>query len=65
MLLVTARTGTVDSPAVAAEGKALTAQLAADAGTDGVASYWSLGDVAPLRSARRSPGVDLRPSHRQ
>ena len=51
VLLVTARTGTVDSPAVAAEGKALTAQLAAEAGTDGVASYWSLGDVAPLRSA--------------
>jgi RND superfamily putative drug exporter len=50
VLVVTARAGTVDSPAVAAEGKALTAQLAADAGTDGVASYWSLGDVAPLRS---------------
>jgi putative drug exporter of the RND superfamily len=51
VLLVTARTGNVDSAAVAAEGKALTAQLAADVGTDGVASYWSLGDVAPLRSA--------------
>jgi len=51
VLLVTARTGTVDSPAVAAEGNALTAQLAADGGTEGVASYWSLGSVAPLRSA--------------
>jgi putative drug exporter of the RND superfamily len=50
VLLVTARTGTVDSPAAAAEGNALTAQLAADAGVDGVASYWSLGSVAPLRS---------------
>ncbi|HVM68093.1 MAG TPA: MMPL family transporter, partial [Acidimicrobiales bacterium] len=50
VLLVTARTGTVDSPAVAAEGRALTAQLARMPGVDGAASYWSLGDVAPLRS---------------
>ncbi len=50
VLLVTARSGTVDSPAVAAEGKALTAKLTGAAGVEGAASYWSLGDVAPLRS---------------
>jgi len=50
VLLVTARQGTVDGPAVAAEGRALTDQLAHTAGVDGAASYWSLGDVAPLRS---------------
>jgi len=50
VLLLTARGGTVDTPAVAAEGQALTAQLAHTAGVEGAASYWSLGNVSPLRS---------------
>src|SRR5579862_5032515 len=50
VLLVTARSGGVDSPAVAAEGQALTTQLAHTAGVDGAVSYWSLGSLAPLRS---------------
>jgi RND superfamily putative drug exporter len=50
VLLVTARQGTVNSPAVAAAGIQLTNQLNHTAGVDGAASYWSLGDVPPLRS---------------
>ncbi len=50
VLVVTARSGTVDTAAVAAEGEALTAQVATTAGIDTAASYWSLGRVAPLRS---------------
>src|SRR5579863_2827043 len=50
VLLVTARSGSVDTPAVAAEGRQLTDQLNRTAGVDGAASYWSLGDVPPLRS---------------
>jgi len=50
VLLVTARSGGVDSPAVASEGRALTAQLARTPGVDGAVSYWSLGNLAPLRS---------------
>ena len=50
VLVVTATSGTVDSPQVTAEGRALTAQLAAMHGVDGATSYWSLGNVPPLRS---------------
>src|SRR5579862_4764709 len=50
VLLVTTRSGSVDTPAVAAEGRQLTDQLNRTAGVDGAASYWSLGDVPPLRS---------------
>ena len=48
--VVTAESGSVDDPAVAAVGAALTADLAAAPGTDDVASYWSLGAPPPLRS---------------
>jgi len=50
VLLVDARHGTVDSPAVAAAGVALTNRLAAEPHVANVASYWNLGRVAPLRS---------------
>jgi len=49
-LLVTAKSGRVDDPAVAAEGIALTKRLAAERGIGGAASYWTLGSVSPLRS---------------
>src|SRR5438105_5086737 len=50
-LIVTARGGgTVDDPAVAAEGRALTARLAADHQIAYAASYWTLGGAPPLRS---------------
>jgi RND superfamily putative drug exporter len=50
VLVVTAKAGTVDSPAVAAEGEALTREVAALNGVDGAASYWSMGRVPPLKS---------------
>src|SRR5258708_3410773 len=50
VLLVTARSASVDSPPVAAAGRALTARLAGSVGVTGTASYWSLGSAAPLRS---------------
>lgn len=51
ILLVTARHGSVDSSAVAAAGRALTARLAAEPHMANVMSYWSLGAVPVLRTA--------------
>ena len=50
VLVVTARGGDVDSPAVAAAGRALTAELAREADVANVASYWSENNAPPLRS---------------
>jgi RND superfamily putative drug exporter len=50
LLLVTARDGDVDAPAVAAAGTALTAELAAEDGVADVVSYWSEGNAPPLRN---------------
>ncbi len=50
LLLVTARDGDVDNPAVAAAGQALTAELAAEDGVADVVSYWSEGNAPPLRN---------------
>jgi RND superfamily putative drug exporter len=50
LLLVTARNGDVDGPAVAAAGQALTGQLASEDGVADVVSYWSEGNAPPLRS---------------
>jgi RND superfamily putative drug exporter len=50
ILLVTAKTGTVDDPAVAAQAAALTQRLAATPGISQAASYWTLGSPPPLRS---------------
>ncbi len=52
VLLVTAARGTVDSPEVAAEGRALTERLAHERDATQVGSYWTLG-AAPLRSRDR------------
>ncbi|GAA2439933.1 MMPL family transporter [Actinomadura vinacea] len=49
-LLVTARTGTVDTPRVAAAGRALTAELAARPGVGDAWSYWTRGGPGTLRS---------------
>lgn len=49
LLLVTSETGSVDDPAVADRGVALTEELAAEEGIEGVASYWSTG-APTLRS---------------
>jgi RND superfamily putative drug exporter len=50
VLLYTPRGGDVDTPAAQAAGRALTARLSAEDGVTQAASYWSLGNVAPLRS---------------
>ena len=50
VVVVTARTGSVDGPAVAAGGLALTSRLAHDPAVVEAASYWSLGRPPPLRS---------------
>ena len=50
LLLVTAKQGTVDDPAVAAAGTALTVRLAEEGVIEQAASYWSLGSPPPLRS---------------
>src|SRR5919106_5094006 len=60
LLLVTAPPGaTVDDPDVAAAGIALTEELAAEAGVTNVASYWSLGNVPPLRSGESRQAMVL------
>jgi putative drug exporter of the RND superfamily len=50
VLLVTAASGSVDDPAVAAAGTALTTQLGTHPGVSHVAGYWTLGNAPPLRS---------------
>ena len=50
VILVTAKRGTVDSPAVVAAGNALTQRLGRANGVVSSFSYWSLGKLPPLRS---------------
>jgi len=50
VLLVTAKAGTVDTPAVAAEATAVTQRLAGTAHVSQAVSYWTLGSPPPLRS---------------
>ena len=51
VLLTSSSTGSVDDPAVAADGAALTETLAGWPGVSEVESYWSLGGAPALRSA--------------
>ena len=50
VLLVTVQDGSIDDPATAAAGQALTEQLAAESSVDQAVSYWSLGNPPPLSS---------------
>jgi RND superfamily putative drug exporter len=50
LLLVEAKAGTVDSPAVAKAGAALTERLGKEPTVSFAASYWTLGTPAPLKS---------------
>jgi RND superfamily putative drug exporter len=50
ILLVTAKSGDVDDPAVVAAGTALTEELGGERHMGAVASYWSLGNAPPLKS---------------
>src|SRR4051812_12901468 len=57
VLMVKAKRGGVDDPAVAAEGAELTRQLASQPGVTQAASYWSLDNAPPLRSKDGSTGL--------
>jgi RND superfamily putative drug exporter len=59
LLLVTAKPGSVNDPAVAAEGVALTNELGAQPGVSNAVSYWTLGEAQPLRSNSGSQAVVL------
>jgi RND superfamily putative drug exporter len=59
LLLVTARDGSVDTPAVVSAGTALTRDLAARGGVAEAASYWSLGSPPGLRSRDSSQALVL------
>ncbi|HVM39922.1 MAG TPA: MMPL family transporter [Acidimicrobiia bacterium] len=50
ILLVEAREGRVDDPALQAAGTALTNRLAAEEGVAQAVSYWTLGNAPPLAS---------------
>ncbi|MFG1701756.1 MMPL family transporter [Nonomuraea sp. M3C6] len=50
IFLVTAKNGTVDDPAVEAEGRELTARIGREDGVAESASYWTRGKPATLRS---------------
>ncbi|HEY6471484.1 MAG TPA: MMPL family transporter [Acidimicrobiales bacterium] len=57
ILLVHARHGTVDGPAVAAAGRALTGLLAAQPHMANVESYWSLDSIPVLRTDGRTSAL--------
>jgi RND superfamily putative drug exporter len=59
VLLVTARSGTVDDAAVAEAGRALTEALRAEAGIQQAFSYWTLGSPPPLRSTDSTQALVL------
>jgi len=50
VVLVTARSGSVDDEAMTREGTALTKRLAKERGVDNATSYWSLAKPPPLKS---------------
>src|SRR3954451_2391927 len=52
VFLVTAKSGNVDDPAVAAAGRALTERLAKEPNIDLAVSYWTLFNAPPLKSTK-------------
>ncbi|HEX6416846.1 MAG TPA: MMPL family transporter, partial [Acidimicrobiales bacterium] len=59
VLLVDARGGDVDDPAVAAAGSDLTEALATEDAVAGASSYWTLGRAAPLRNGAGTAALVL------
>jgi RND superfamily putative drug exporter len=59
VVLVRAEEGTVDDPAVAAAGRAVSDRLAVADGMTDVVSYWSLGAAPPLRAGDGSSALVL------
>jgi RND superfamily putative drug exporter len=60
LLLVSARSGSVDRPAAAAAGLALARRLGAEPAVAEAVSYWSTAAPPPSQS-RRFPGAGARP----
>src|SRR5439155_17504489 len=50
LLLITAKSGTVNDPAVVTQGTSVATELAKQPGVSNVVSYWTLGSPPPLRS---------------
>ena len=59
LLVVEAKQGTVDDPAVAAAALALTQRLSGEEFVEQAVSYWSLGSPPPLRSKDASKALVL------
>src|SRR5947207_14945038 len=60
VLLVTAKNGNVDDPAVATAGQRLTADLAGQPSIGGLAfSYWSIPGAVPLKSNKGNQALVL------
>jgi putative drug exporter of the RND superfamily len=59
VLLVTAKDGSVNDPAVVAEGVRLTEELAAESSIQQAFSYWTLGSAPPLASGDGSQALLL------
>jgi RND superfamily putative drug exporter len=59
ILLVTAKGGDVDDPAVVKAGAALTAELAKQKDIDQAVSYWTLGSPPPLASVKGDQAMVL------
>ncbi|MFF2660995.1 MMPL family transporter [Kitasatospora sp. NPDC058032] len=57
ILLVTAKHGTVDDPAVAAAGRALAEELGASAGVRTTGSYWAQGNSPALAATDRGKAL--------
>ena len=59
VLLVTAKGGNVDDPAVATAGQALTDELQRAEGMELAVSYWTLGNAPPLKSRSGDQAIVL------
>jgi putative drug exporter of the RND superfamily len=59
VLLVTAEQGSVDDPAVTAEGTALREELVSEPSVQQASSYWMVGWALPLRSDDRRQALVL------
>ncbi|MGE0880330.1 MAG: MMPL family transporter, partial [Acidimicrobiia bacterium] len=59
VVLVRAKTGTVDDPAVVAAATSLVQRLTAEPGVTSVASYWTLGNAPPLKNNKGDKALVL------
>jgi RND superfamily putative drug exporter len=57
VLVISAKAGTIDSPAVASAATAVVERLRATGGVTEIASYWPPGEAASLRNATGTRGL--------